>query len=312
MNRLLALTWYLLPAVPVSGSEAWWLEMDTRFHQALMKRFTDGDPAACRAVTDKLPELVESGKIKELEWVDSESETGGRHFPKGEVDYKIPGRTKTYQLKTGSRFSWKREKGKHGLEIRTPGTNTVSTLLVTTSAPLGKQWQPVFSIETDDVVRVLFGRDPESSAELWKAKALFTLKAAMPDDAILTWILGDGHPALAPPLATQTRKLDFGSLSETTSHFIGPAKSLRNLGTNFEWSLDPKQGAIFSCEAVWEAKGRSAVAKAFNSTGNLGEPGTTTKSPITWYVESVDSEGMHSHGTKKLSGEAVATLPLLP
>ncbi|MGB6221845.1 hypothetical protein [Haloferula sp.] len=293
--------------------EAWWLEMDAALHEELMKCFTEGDPAACRELADKLPELVKSGEIKEIEWVESGSDAVGRNFPKGKMDYKIPGRTKNYQLNTGSEFSWRQDSHKIWFVISTPGSGYGSTLSIGTTAPLGKQWQPLFFIESSGSARVLLGRDLGASEDLWKAKAVFTLGAPIPEVATLTWMLGEGHPALEPPSEKQGRNVEFGSFSDSTVAFVGPDSTmLRYFGSKLNWGFVPQSGSVFTVGVFLQGKDKVTLGKSYKANGYVGVPGSSSKTQVTSYVEKAYSVGDYSNENVEEVGEAVANLILLP
>lgn len=303
--KIVLLTGLLTIQTSVSA-EVWWLEMEKTFHDALIKRFSEGDPAACRQIGDRLPALIKEGKIKELEWVTSDSKTGGRHFPSGEVERKVPDRES--RLKTGSVLKKVTQLDDFQFEITTPGSGAGTTLLVQSLAPFANQWQPLFTYESGGRARILLGRDPSATQDFWKTKALFCISAPLPDSATLTWFLREGHPALAPPTVKPSRIVTYAMFEDSMDQYNRSSRGINQFGSKYTWYIDPKNGSGFRVDALREEKGISTVGKAYHATGTLNAPGTPTKIPVTMQVIKVDPNGTASDEIKKEIGEAVAML----
>lgn len=289
--------------------EAWWLEMDANLLQVLLKRFTDGDAEACRQATDKLPELIKAGKIKELEWIESGSTTGGRYHQAMEVPLQFKN-GKKWAFKAGSEFGT-RGSGATDVRfftIRTPGDGLGKELSVFTAGRLGRDWQPVFFVETGATVRVLLQRDPNAAEVFWKPRGLLMLSASAPEKLTATWVLGDGHPVLEAP-GTASFSMQF---RDTVGQQVPPNDDVRYFGKTLEWSMKPEKGTTFSYEAVTDKKGASTVCCVFQAYEVLDATSKSFSKPITTYVQKFDENGYHRNDDKKETGEAVTTLTLLP
>lgn len=289
------------------AAEVWWLEMDSTFHDALIKRFSEGDPVACRQLGDRLPALIKDGKIKELEWVDSDSKTGGRNFPAGEFEMKNPD-GRTFQQKTGSVLEFSQKLDLFNFKIRTRGDGAGGTLAVYSHATFGTQWQPLFSIQTEDSARVLLGRDPKAVVDFSKAKSLFSVSAAIPEAITLTWVLGERHPALAGA-GGGTFSARF---EDWNGVFVGPSEDFRFSGMTCEWKGKASQKPTAYLENFEVGKGKSTVGKFYNAYGEIESLDQSVKIPIKTHVQKVDSEGMHSNEDKKVAGDAIFTMTHLP
>ncbi len=296
-----------------TAAEAWWLEMDKTFHDALIKRFSEGDPAACRQLGDRLPALIKEGKIKELEWVTSDSKTGGRHFPAGEVETKFPDGRK-FPMKTGSSLRTGTKPDVFKFENRTPGGDAGSTLNVQSQAPFFKQWQPIFTIESGGRTRILLGREPSATEDFWKPRGLLSVSAPLPEATKVTWVLCEGHPILAAAETPPTRKNVFASFNEDTGRFIKPSDNLRMFGTKFECATMPDHGCLMLYQSFLEKNGRSNIGEVFTArgSGKIEPSGSLFKFPVNTYVEKVNGEGETDNVNEKVAGEAVATITFLP
>lgn len=197
-------------------------------------------------------------------------------------------------------------------EITTPGSGAGTTLLVRSITRFAKQWQPLFTHEFGGRARILLGRDPAATQDFWKAKALFSISAPLPDSATLTWFLGEGHPALVPPTVKPSRIVTYAIFEDSIDEYNRSSRGVNQFGSKFRWHLDPKNGSEFSADAIREEKGVATIGKAYRSTGTLEAPGTPTKVPVTVNVIKVDPNGIPADEDKIKIGEAVATLTLLP
>lgn len=315
MKPSLTLTALLLSALPAFASEAWLLEMDARFHEALMKRFAEGDPAACRHVTDKLPELVKSGKIKELESISTDSATGGKVHPSGQFMMKASDGTEN-PTKIGSTYS-----GGSGLadgrrlQIKSKGEGLGAKLGIQVTGRLSKAWQPVFSVESGGIVRVLMERDPAAEEEFWKPLGLLTLSAPVPEKMKITWVLGEGNPALP---AAEGEAGDIPGLAEfheiTTRTAKASRDDWRDFGTVVKWAIAASAGPTYDLSVTLEDKGASTAARQFDAKGSLGKGAAPAKSSVTTFVQKFDKKGEHYMEDEdgKEQGEAEASLIRLP
>ena len=296
-----------------TAAEAWWLEMDKTFHDALIKRFSEGDPEACRQLSDRLPVLIKEGEIKELEWVTSDSKTGGRHFPAGEVEIKFPD-GKLFPLKTGSSLQTRTKPDVFRFEIKMPGGDAGRTLLVHSHAPIAKQWQPVFTMESGGRFRVLLGRDASAVEDFWKPLGLFSVSAPVPEQTKLLWVLCKSHPLLASAVAPQARKNIFANFREDTGRFLKPSDNLRNFGTRLECETNPDHGCFIMFETLLEKKGSSNIGEVYTATGSgrIEPMGSLIKFPVNTYLEKINGKGEAENLNGKIFGEAVATLTILP
>ncbi len=318
--KILIFLFSILAALPAVAAEVWWLEMDKTFHDALIKRFTEGDPAACRQIGDKLPELIKQGKIKELEWVTSESKTGGRNFPAGEAEIKLPGGRKS-NIKTGSLLQHRPIATKPDIfrfQITTPANGVSATLQVVTVGKFSKQWQPLFAHQSKGRTRILLGRDPAANEDFWKTKGLLSASAAVPEATKLTWFLCEGHPLIAastePHKREAARFREVASFREGPERFVGPSEDLlRGFGINFVFELDPEKGCVVKLMSVQEENGKSSIGKAFTAKGSekLLPNGISMKLPVSSWVEKINSDGESSDDNKQISGEAVVTVTFL-
>ncbi len=303
----------ILAAFPTVAAEVWWLEMDKTFHDALIKRFTEGDFVACRQIGDKLPELIKQGKIKELEWVSSESKTGGRHFPAGEIEKKFPN-GRIGRLKTGSMLQVTTKSDLFKFVITTPGGDATAELSVLSSAPFAKQWQPIFSTESGGRTRILLGRDLASTEDFWKIKGLFSASAPMPEPTKFTWMLCETHPILIAAAEQQTKSEYCMVFRETRSLFLfnKPSGDVRDFGTTFETRTDPKHGRSISIETLLEKK--DSIGEVFRAVkyGMLEPSGDAIKFPVNTHIEKINPDGFTENLNKKISGEAVVTLKIPP
>lgn len=296
-----------------TAAEAWWLEMDKTFHDALIKRFSEGDPAACRQLGDRLPALIKEGKIKELEWVASDSKTGGRHFPAGEVERRFPDGRK-FPLKTGSSVVARTNPDFIQFKINTHGGDAHSTLFVQSHAPMAKQWQPLFAIESDGRSRILLGRDPSAAEDFWKPRGLLSVCAPVPESTKVTWLLCEGHPLINGAKTAPTGKIAFALFREGTERFIKPTDDLRMFGTRLECETNPERGCLILFERFLEKNGGSAIGEVFTArgAGKIDPMGGLLKFPVNTYIEKIKGGGETENANKKDSGEAVAALTFFP
>ncbi len=296
MKRVFPIVLFLLSLSPLLAAEAWFLEMDTRFHEALMKRFSEGDPVACGQVTDKLSELVNAGKIKELESISTDSETGGKVHPTAKFMRKLKGGEEA-AMDVGTTYSGGSEAtDERRFLIKSAGEGLGATLDIKVTGRLGKAWQPVFSIASGGSCRVLLERDPDSEEAFWKSRGLLTLSAPLPEVTTFTWVLGEGHPIL---MAGTEDAGDFPNLAEFHENVTRVSKASdddwRNFGTDITWTVAAGKSPGFVLNVAAEEKGASTAARAFSAQGNLGNTTGPATSPITTFVEKIDNNGEHSN-----------------
>lgn len=301
---LFLLTLFSLQSLP--AAEAWLLEMETRFHEALIKRFTTGDPVACAQVTDKLPDLVKAGKIRELESISTTSENGGKIHPTAKFIRKLKSGEES-SIDVGTTYTGgSGAADERSFLIASKGEGLGAKLAIKVTGRLGKAWQPTFSIAMGESVRVLLERDPDAKESFWKPEGLLTLRAPVPEDCVFTWVIGNGHPVLEVGQEAAGGIPSLAGFQETVTL---PAKSeddWRDFGTVVKWTIEAAIGPVYDLQVAAEENGASTAARAYSSKGHLGKSLDSVKSPISTFVEVIDKNGEHTESGRKDQGTAEA------
>ncbi|MGC4015401.1 MAG: hypothetical protein QM755_12925 [Luteolibacter sp.] len=225
------------------AGEAWWLEMGVKHADALLARHESGNPAAWKEAVAKLPQLIQSGAVKEVERV---GEGGGTKFPR--VNVKL---SKGQEAATGSLYR-AASSSERCFQIVGP-LPAFNVLSVSTTGPLAKEWAPVFLYRKGDVIRLLMERDPAASGDFGAAAGRLTFKVPDPVGIEMTWLLTPEQRQWVEsgqPPANRTPQAQGGSpelfrFSDSADSGDVEEGSLKGMGLSFGWAPDPAGGLAY-------------------------------------------------------------------
>ncbi|BCU76070.1 hypothetical protein [Luteolibacter sp. LG18] len=302
------LAWLILPGVGWA-KEGWWLEMDAKYADALLARHEAGNPAGWKEAVAKLPQLIQSGAIREIEKVGvAQSETGGPKFPRKKIKLE-----KGQEASTGSSYHVEGA-ATRTFQIRGP-LPAFNVLGITTTGKLSKEWTPVFLLRKGAVLRLLLERDPASAEEVSTSAGRLTFKVEPVLGSEFTWFLTPeqrqwletGKPPAGLPAGPEEGKSRLFAFSDSADSGDMPEGGLRGMGVDLGWSLDP-QGAVgydFS-RKVLKAKSKDAY-ELLMARAKVA-PGTREgKSALQQNEEKVTTFGTASDEGKEV-GEVVWSL----
>lgn len=311
----LIIVFALLSSSLLKAAEGWWLEMEMNFHDALIKHFTEGDPASFPAITDRLPALVKEGKIKELEWIDSDSQTGGRNHPLREIEVKYQDGRKR-PVKIGSSLHVRENSDTFLFDIKGQGGDFGSKTLLLAHARFTKQWQPLFTIESGGRARVFLGRDLTADRNPTRPMGRLSIRNPFPVATKVTWFLGEGHPLLEAGEASPSAKRSIRfttTFEETTGLFVGRSKDrLLNFGTTVKCETRPGNEYMIDFTTVLEKKGASNLGEVFQARapGKASGKSDSMKIPVNSHIERIKDDGEGEYVNERVLGEAEATITI--
>lgn len=286
------------------GQEAWYLEMAPRYAEALVARYQGEDPAAYQEAVTRLPELLKSGKIKEIEKVTAaQSASGGEHFPRNSVT--LPeGRV----VPTGSFY----QPASGSVPVRSfrlvGFTTQVTVMEIRTAGTLSKQWTPSFLLQQGEVCRLLLERDPAAGTDLLKPVGLLSLNAALPVPLKATWFVTGEQKGLlghADPAAGGSALFAFTDVME---YHEKRQDAARNFGTQLSWRAVAGRRPAFDLSHLIRKEGGKTVCEVYQSRGEIPEGTREGKTDISYREEQVE-DGETSFKNEKTAGSAEWIFP---
>ena len=180
------------------GAEACLLEMPKPVQEALVKRMAAGTPGDLSAAVARLPELVKSGNVREIERFTEGAD--GTAIPSHIKDDRFnvrKGPMEGRELMTGASYGpSKRLHGARELRIRTKGDGLGADLRIVTLSPLGQAWQPTFCVVEGESARVLLERDRRAEIGYLMPSVIIAMERTGKLPISVSWLLAEKDPLL--------------------------------------------------------------------------------------------------------------------
>lgn len=295
----------VLTAHAVQAQEAWYLEMEPRFAEALVAKYQAKEKAPYQQALAKLPDLIKQGKIKEIEKVgvankklhDKEA-TGGIHFPKKTVTTKIYGNEDIMDL--GSSY-WVREKGIYYgrvFEFKWQEGPKFTHYEIASLGALPNQWMPTFLLETEDHTRVLLEKSPVSEDAFHEMNGRLSVATEVPEKLTVTWLLTRGTQEVLDNREHDASAPLFSFRDGWTDVHKGEG---RELGSEISWQFSKDKVMTFALE---NTTGKSGKYDTHRSEGEIQKPGVKQKAEIKYHEERPDDTGDTEIRNEKTNGFA--------
>ena len=261
-HSVLAMALFFVACAPhgARGAEAWWLEMPKSVQEALLKRISAGKTDDAVAAVALLPELVKSGKVREIERFTEGPDGNATPAHHKERSLKVSkGQMKGQTLITGASYGHSAKlQCARELRIRTKGNGLGADLRIVTLSPLGKTWQPIFCLVIGDTARVLLEREPRAEVISLMPAAILEIQSKGEQPISASW-LGEKDPFLTretiPERKTGPLKPGCGlEFEDTVMTDRGPSGQMiswghtlrcallskRSLGLELSWTGSPR------------------------------------------------------------------------
>jgi hypothetical protein len=270
------------------AQEAWLLEMDARYANALLAKCRAGNLADYQSALSQLPKLIQGSKIKEIERISStDRDKGGTHFPQKRIPGKIG--EKEVLFHTGSAYSVPKGVGaSRWLKIRQGEKIPQSNFEVTTQCPLGKEWAPTFIANCEGVCRVLLERNLESPVDLPTWPAMMIVSADLMAPTSFTWPISDEHmkalQAGPDPNAASKSQPSFYFV-DSVEHYNKRTNDMRYGGTTLRWKTMKNEQSELRIEHVDFHPSGKRVVDVFTGVLSFPMKGNPEAIPINLKTE---------------------------
>lgn len=269
----------LFLAIPVAASEAWWLEVPHPIHNALVMRIPSGNPAEVTAALKRVPEMVKSGKIIEIE-----------RFEAGANSVAVPvfGKPSTFKVRKGpmegreitcgaAYAASTKLPGARELRMQTKGDGMGALVRVVTQGRLGRNWQPTFSIVSGPSSRLLLERDPAAAEPALMASSVLEVKTTGEQAIHARWFLTAQDPFLTRETIPErkTGRLQPGcglEFEDTVTTGRGPSGQLMFWGHTLRCALLSKRS--LGLEQSWTGSPliKRAIYREAHAALTIDEP----------------------------------------
>lgn len=272
---------------PSQGEEAWWLEMPKPVHEALVKRMAAGSPGELSAAVARLPELVKSGTVREIERFTEAADGTARPEHLKEGSFKIrKGTLEGRELMTGAYYgpSIKLE-GARELRIRTKGDGLGAELRIVTLSPLGKAWQPTFCVVEGETARVLLERNPRAEVEFLVPAVIFEMQRSGERPISASWFLTQEDPLMTRQVIPDKKPgpLQAGcglEFEDTITSDQGPHHQLMFWGHTLRCGLLSKRSLGIEISWIGTPVVKRALYRRAKAELMLDEPSLSAKAPL--------------------------------
>ena len=182
----------------IRGAEALWLEMPKPVQEALVKRMAAGNAQDFSASLARLPEMVKSGKVREIEkFTEGADGTAIAAHIKDERFKIRKGPMEGRELMTGASYGASTKlKGARELRIRTKGDGLGADLRIVTMTPLAKAWLPTFCVVDGNTTRLLLEREPQADIEFMMPAVIIAMERTGEQPISVSWFLAEKDPLL--------------------------------------------------------------------------------------------------------------------
>lgn len=304
---------------PSKGVEAWWLEMPKPVHEALVKRIAAGTPGELSAAVARLPELVKSGKVREIERFTEAADGTARPAHLKDGSFKIrKGPMADRELMIGASYGPSTKlKGARELRIRTKGDGLGADLRIVTLSPLGQAWQPTFCVVEGESARVLLERDPRAEIGSLMPAVIFEIKRTGEMPISASWFLTKEDPLLIRQVIPDKKPgpLQAGcglEFDDTIMNDRGPANQFMNWGHSIRCGLLSKRSLGIEISWIGAPVLKRSLYRRSRTEWMLDEPSLTAKAPAA-FEDLIEKSGeLVAEIESRTEGEAIVCLKRIP
>lgn len=297
------------------GAEACLLEMPKPVQEALVKRMAAGNPGELSTAVARLPEMVESGKVREIERF---SEAGDGTAKPGDLkdgSFKIrKGSLEGRELMTGASYgpSIKLE-GARELRIRAKGDGLGVDLRIVAMSPLGKAWQPTFCVVEGETARVLLERNPRAEVEMLVPAVIFEMQRSGERPISASWFLTQEDPLLTRQVIPDKNPgpLQAGcglEFKDTITNDQGPHHQFMNWGHSIRCGLLSKRSLGLEISWIGPPVVKRALFRRPKAGLMLDEPSLSAKAPLVFEDFSEKGGELVAETESRTEGEGTVSL----
>jgi hypothetical protein len=301
------------------GAEAWWIEMPKSVQEALLKRIAAGKTDDSVAAVALLPELVKSGKVREIERFTEGPDGTATPAHHKERSLKVSkGQMKGQTLITGASYGHSAKlKGARELRIRTKGNGLGADLRIVTLSPLGKTWQPTFCLVIGDTARVLLEREPRAEVISLMPAAILEIQSKGEQPISASWLLGEKDPFLTretiPERKTGTLKPGCGlEFEDTVMTDRGPSGQMMYWGHTLRCALLSKRSLGLELSWTGSPRVKRANYREAHAALTLDEPFLAKKAPAAFDDFTEKSGELITESESSNEGEVTVSLNRIP
>jgi hypothetical protein len=304
---------------PSKGAEAWWLEMPKPVHEALVKRMAAGPPGELSAAVARLPELVKSGKVREIERFTEAGDGTARPEHLKDDSFKIRnGPMEGRELMIGASYGPSTKlKGARELRIRTKGDGLGADLRIVTLSPLGQAWQPTFCVVEGESARVLLERDPRVKVEMLVPAVIFEMQRSGERPISASWFLTQEDPLLTRQVIPEKKPgpLQAGcglEFDDTIMNDQGPHHQFMHWGHSIRCGLLSKRSLGIEISWIGAPVVKRSLYRRAKTELMIDEPSLIAKAPSAFEDFTVKSGELLAETESRTEGELTVYLKHIP
>lgn len=297
------------------GAEAWLLEMPKPVQKALFKRIAAGNAQDFSAALARLPEMVKSGKVREIERFNEGADGTAIASHIRNERFKIrKGPMEGRELMTGASYGPSTKlKGARELRIRTKGDGLGADLRIVTLSPLGQAWQPTFCVVEGESARVLLERDPRAEIGSLMPAVMFEIQRTGEMPISVSWFLTKEDPLLIRQVIPDKKPgpLQAGcglEFDDTIMNDQGPANQFMNWGHSIRCGLLSKGSLGIEISWIGAPVVKRSLYRRAKTELMIDEPSLTAKAPSAFEDFTVKSGELVAETESRTEGFVTVSL----
>jgi hypothetical protein len=301
------------------GAEAWLLEIPKPVQETLVKRLAAGNPEEICEAMARLPELVKSGKVREIEKFNEGPDGRAIAAHIKDEPFKVrKGTMEGRELMTGASYGPSTKlKGARELRIRTKGDGLGADLRIVTMSPLGKEWQPTFCVVEGDATRVLLERNSRAEVDSIIPAVIIAMERTGELPISVSWFLAEKDPLLTRDFIPDRKNgplqpgcgLEF---EDTVMTDQGPANQFLNWGHTLRCGLLSKRSLGVEISWIGAPVVKRSLYRRSKTELMLDEPSLTAKTPAAFDDFTEESGELVTETQSHTEGEVIISLTRIP